>query len=54
VLTHLCTVTEPAAIAEGFVANGAKVYITGRRLNTLEATAKELAAYASKGGSIHV
>lgn len=29
-------------MAEGYVANGAKVYITGRRLDVLETTAAEI------------
>lgn len=40
------------AIAEGFSTNGAKVYITGRRTDVLEKTAKELNATATKGGQV--
>jgi hypothetical protein len=40
------------AIAEGFSSNGAKVYITGRRTDVLEKTAKELNATATKGGQV--
>ena len=38
------------AIAAGFVTNGAKVYITGRREEVLQNTAKEINAEAQHSG----
>ncbi|GKZ37957.1 hypothetical protein AbraIFM66950_009820 [Aspergillus brasiliensis] len=40
------------AIAEGFSTNGAKVYITGRRVEVLEKTAEELRGRAALGGQV--
>ncbi|KAM0748628.1 NAD(P)-binding protein [Meredithblackwellia eburnea MCA 4105] len=40
------------AIAAGFSANGAKVYITGRREDVLKVTAEQLNAQATLGGSV--
>lgn len=41
-----------AAIATAYVQNGAKVFISGRRKEVLEATAKEILASAGGKGSI--
>jgi short-subunit dehydrogenase len=41
-------------LAEGFVENGAKVYIIGRREEVLDRTVNEVTQqYGSGGGSIH-
>jgi NADP-dependent 3-hydroxy acid dehydrogenase YdfG len=44
------TEADDIAIAAGFVTNGAKVYITGRRENVLQDTAKEINKDAGHGG----
>lgn len=44
------TEADGIAIAAGFVTNGAKVYITGRRENVLQDTAKEINKDAGHGG----
>lgn len=41
-------------LAEGFVENGAEVYIIGRRKDVLDKTVNEVTQeYGSGGGSIH-
>ncbi|WWC67842.1 uncharacterized protein I206_101759 [Kwoniella pini CBS 10737] len=40
-------------MAAGFITNGAKVYITGRRKEILDNTVEELSEIRAKGGSIH-
>ncbi|KAL7418580.1 hypothetical protein Q5752_007038 [Cryptotrichosporon argae] len=40
------------AIAAAYVANGAKVFITGRRKDVIDATAAELGQTAAQGGAI--
>ncbi|KAH7325962.1 hypothetical protein B0I35DRAFT_474676 [Stachybotrys elegans] len=40
-------------IAEGFVANGAKVYLSGREAKACESAAAEMASIARHGGSAH-
>lgn len=43
------------ALTSGFAVNGAKVYITGRRLEVLQKAAEEINAQSSSaGGSVHV
>ncbi|WWC59360.1 uncharacterized protein I303_101912 [Kwoniella dejecticola CBS 10117] len=39
-------------MAEGFITNGAKIYITGRRKEVLDDAVKELSVISAKGGSI--
>ena len=41
-----------SAIAEAFTVNGAKVYITGRRKETLERTAAEINGVAGNDGGV--
>lgn len=46
-LTRLTT-----ALANAYVANGAKVFISGRRAEVLDKAVKDLKAQAGKGGDI--
>ncbi|WWD22570.1 hypothetical protein CI109_107063 [Kwoniella shandongensis] len=40
-------------MAEGFVTNGAKVYITGRRADVLDNAVRELEAFKANGGEVY-
>lgn len=42
------------AIAAAYVANGARVFISGRRKEVLEKAAGEMSAQAAQGGSVVV
>lgn len=42
------------AIASAYVANGAKVFIAGRRAEVLDKAAAEMKANAGKGGEVVV
>ena len=54
-LTPLSYGTLTLALTSGFAVNGAKVYITGRRLEVLQKAAEEINAQSSSaGGSVHV